>query len=172
MRKWLRLASVAGAVLALDACSKTAVQRNFHLYEQRELIGEYVRLTYIHNPGAAFGISVGPYSSLVFAVLSIVALAALVAMYAATPPQDRLRLHAIALIAGGALGNLWNRLVSRAGVLDWIDVGIGNTRWPVFNFADIAVTTGAIILALSLWREEEAASRGDPTGAAAERRSK
>lgn len=172
MKKWIHLAALAGGALALDACSKTAVQRSFHLYEQRELIGEYVRLTYIHNPGAAFGISVGPYSSLIFAVLSIVALAALVGMYAVTPPQDRLRLHAIALIAGGALGNLWNRLVSRAGVVDWIDVGVGDTRWPVFNVADIAVTTGAIILALSLWREEEAAGRNDTNSATAERRSR
>ena len=172
MKKWLRLTAVAGDALMLDACSKIAVQRSFHLYEHRELIGEYVRLTYIHNPGAAFGISVGPYSSVIFALLSVVALAALVAMYAVTPPQDRLRLHAIALIAGGALGNLWNRLVSRAGVVDWIDVGIGNTRWPVFNFADIAVTTGAIILALALWREEEAASHGGENDAAPERRTK
>lgn len=154
MKKWLRLTVVSGGALLLDAWSKTAIQRTLALYEQRELIGSYVRLTYIHNPGAAFGISVGPYSSVIFSVLSMVALVALFIMYAHTPAHDRVRLHAIALIMGGALGNLSNRLVVKAGVVDWIDVGSGTLRWPVFNFADVAVTAGAVILAMSLWREE------------------
>ena len=169
MTKWLRLLMVAGSALILDACSKTAIEQNFHLYEQREVIGDYVRLTYMHNPGAAFGISVGPHSSVIFGVLSVIALAALMAMYATTPVRDGARLYAIGLIVGGALGNLWNRIVSRAGVVDWIDVGVGATRWPVFNLADIAVTTGAVVLAFSLWREETAAA-GARNGDSTERR--
>ena len=169
MKKWIRLSVIAGSAFLLDACSKTAVERSFHLYEQRELIGDYVRLTFIYNPGAAFGISVGPYSSLIFAVVSVIALVALLAMYAATPGNERMRLYGIALIVGGALGNLWNRLTSGAGVVDWIDVGIGSVRWPVFNFADIGVTTGAVILALSLWREDAAEGR-DGSSPASERR--
>ena len=156
MNKWLRLTVIAGGALLLDAGSKTAIRRSFALNEQHELIGSYVRLTYIHNPGAAFGISLGSYSSVIFAALSIVALVALFSMYATTPAHDRVRFHGIALIMGGALGNLFNRLVVRAGVVDWIDVGIGTLRWPIFNFADIAVTAGAIILAMSLWQEEDA----------------
>ena len=153
MRKWLLLLLIAGGATLLDACSKSAVQQNLELYEQRDVIGDYVRLTYLHNPGAAFGVTVGPHSSLIFAALSAIALAALVVMYARTPADERIRLYAIALIAGGALGNLWNRLISSAGVVDWIDVGIGGTRWPVFNIADMGVTVGAILLAASLWSE-------------------
>lgn len=67
---------------------------------------------------------------------------------------------ALSAILGGALGNLANRALIEQGVVDWIDVGVGTLRWPVFNLADIAITTGAVLLALSLWREESP----DPEG--------
>ena len=142
-------------VLVLDVSTKLLVQRHFFLYQQMELIGEYVRLTYIYNPGAAFGIHLGEHSRIIFLVLSLVALGALLGMYWFTPVADRVRLTAIALICGGAVGNLIDRVRSESGVVDFIDVGIGTIRWPVFNVADVAVTTGAIILALSLWKEEQ-----------------
>lgn len=148
------LFAIVGSVLALDLVTKLMIQRSFRLYEQVEVIGEYVRLTYIYNPGAAFGIHVGEYSRLVFLVLSLGALIALAAMYWTTPLQDRVRLFAIALICGGALGNLVDRVRSPRGVVDFLDVGVGAVRWPVFNVADMAVTIGAILLALSLWGEE------------------
>jgi signal peptidase II len=152
-------ASVLGGVLLLDIATKMFIQRTFHLYQQVDVIGEYVRLTYIHNPGAAFGIELGAYSRFIFLFLSVLALAALAGMYWVTPAKDRIRLASIALICGGALGNLLDRIRSEAGVVDFLDVGFGNLRWPVFNIADIAVTTGAVFLALSLWKEEQQAER-------------
>ena len=150
---------VLGGVLLLDITTKLFVQRTFHLYQQVDLIGEYLRLTYIHNPGAAFGIELGPYSRFIFLFLSAMALAALAGMYWVTPAKDKIRLVSIALICGGALGNLLDRLRLSQGVVDFLDVGFGDLRWPVFNVADIAVTTGAVFLALSLWREEQQADR-------------
>jgi signal peptidase II len=146
---------VVTGILVFDISTKLLIQRHFYLYQQVDVIGEYLRLTYIYNPGAAFGISVGPYSRQIFLGLSVVALGALVGMYWYTPTADRVRLVAISLICGGALGNLFDRVRSEAGVVDFLDVGVGDIRWPVFNIADIAVTTGAIILALSLWNEEQ-----------------
>ena len=148
-------AGVLTTVVALDQITKLMVQQSFRLYQQVEVIGDYVRLTYIHNPGAAFGIHLGAYSRPIFLVLSLVALAALAGMYWVTPVRDRVRLAAISLICGGAVGNLIDRVRSEQGVVDFLDVGIGDLRWPVFNIADIAVTTGAIFLALSLWQEEQ-----------------
>jgi signal peptidase II len=87
--------------------------------------------------------------------LSLIALAALASMYWVTPARDRVRLTAISLICAGAIGNLVDRVRSTSGVVDFLDVGIDDLRWPVFNVADIAVTSGAILLALSLWREEQ-----------------
>jgi signal peptidase II len=155
------LALIMSFVIALDVLTKALIQRTFHVYEQVDLLGSYLRLTYIHNAGAAFGIQLGPYSREIFLALSLVALVALVAMYWVTPAADRLRLISIALICGGAIGNLLDRIRSAQGVVDFLDVGIGSMRWPVFNIADLAVTTGAVLLALSLWREERGESGGD-----------
>lgn len=141
-------------VVVVDFITKLLILRTFRPYQQVDVIGDYVRLTFIENPGAAFGIHLGPHSRLIFLALSVVALAALGALYWATPAADRIRLLAIALICGGALGNLVDRVRSHRGVVDFLDIGIGTLRWPIFNVADIAVTTGAILLALSLWNEE------------------
>jgi signal peptidase II len=150
-------AGVLFGVVAIDLATKKLIEATFHLYQQVNVIGDYLRLTYIHNPGAAFGIQFGPpgYSRFIFLGLSVIALIALAGMYWVTPQKDRVRLSAIALICAGAIGNLLDRVRSSAGVVDFLDVGIGDLRWPVFNVADIAVTTGAVFLALSLWREEQ-----------------
>jgi signal peptidase II len=148
-------AAIFGTVVTLDVVTKLIIQRTFTQYDQMDVVGDYIRLTYIHNPGAAFGIHLGDYSRIIFLVLSLVALAALAGMYWTTPARDRVRLSAIALICAGAIGNLIDRVRSARGVVDFLDVGIGDLRWPVFNVADIAVTTGAIFLALSLWQEEQ-----------------
>src|SRR4051812_50064542 len=71
-----------------------------------------------------------------------------------SPVGDRFRQLALGLVAGGAIGNLIDRVRSGRGVVDFLDVGVGALRWPTFNVADIAVSCGAIALAISLWREE------------------
>jgi signal peptidase II len=152
--------AVLAAIIALDVATKLLVQKHLHLYQQIDIVGEYLRLTYIYNPGAAFGIHLGENSREIFLVLSMLALAALVGMYWYTPASDRTRLIAISLICGGAIGNLIDRIRSESGVVDFIDLGVNNIRWPVFNIADMAVTAGAIILALSLWKEEQRVEAG------------
>ena len=143
-------------VLILDMLTKHVIQRTFTLHQQVDVFGDYVRLTYVHNPGAAFGFWLGPYSRGIFVALALIALAVLAAMIASTPSRAQGRLIAIALIAAGAVGNMVDRLRSAHGVVDFVDVGIGSLRWPVFNVADMAVTAGAILLAVTLWREDEA----------------
>lgn len=151
-------------VVLLDMLSKFLVQQHMRLYQQIDVIGDYFRLTYIHNPGAAFGIHLGEHSRSIFLILSLVALVALAAMYWSTPARDKVRLAAISLICAGAVGNLVDRVRSEQGVVDFLDVGIGDLRWPVFNVADIAVTTGAIFLALSLWQEDQYPEEDRRTG--------
>ncbi len=155
------LAIIVAAIVVVDFFTKLIVLSSMREYEQIDVIGGYVRLTFIENTGAAFGIHIGGYDRLVFLVLSILALAALAAMFWATPVRERARLVAIAAICGGAIGNLLDRVRSARGVVDFLDIGIGNLRWPIFNVADIAVTTGAVLLALSLWGEER---RHEPHG--------
>lgn len=148
-------AALVGCIVALDAVTKYIVQQTLVLYHPVPVLGDFFRLTYIYNPGAAFGLHLGSYSRYIFLVLTIVAIVVLFFWYRSTPPDDRLRLIAIASVTGGAIGNLIDRIRSHRGVVDFLDVGLGAVRWPVFNVADIAVTTGAILLAISLWKEEQ-----------------
>lgn len=148
-------AGTAGVILAFDLFTKFLVQKTLHLYDSVSVFGDFFRLTYIHNPGAAFGLHLGPYSRFIFLGLALVALVVLVAMYRHTPMQDRFRLYAIGSIAGGALGNVVDRVRSAEGVIDFLDFGIGSLRWPVFNIADTAVTIGAVLLLASLWAEDQ-----------------
>jgi signal peptidase II len=150
----------AGFVLVLDLFSKYVVQQSMHLYESIPIVGDFFRLTYIHNPGAAFGLHLGPYSRFIFLGLAFVALGVLIVMYRHTISQDKLRLLAIGAIAGGALGNVVDRIRSADGVVDFLDFGVGNLRWPVFNIADTAVTIGAVLLLFSLWAEDQRRDHG------------
>ena len=85
-------------------------------------------------------------------------------LYRETRDRDNLRTFALALLCGGAVGNALDRLRSADGVVDFIDVGVGASRWPTFNVADVAVTLGAALLAWALWGEadDEAAAPGAP----------
>ena len=151
---WSALAIVALA----DVVTKYAAHtRLFPAGMPRDLLGNTVRLTLIYNPGAAFGLHVGPYSRWVFLALTVVALIVLAQLYRDTSPRDGLRALALGLVTGGAVGNLINRLWSKPGVVDFIDVGVGDRRWPTFNVADIGVSIGALLLAWTLWSEERRA---------------
>jgi signal peptidase II len=117
-------------------------------------IGDVLQFRLVHNQGAAFGLELGIWQRWIFVVIAIVAVGWLYRASQQAAPGDRLRLFAVAFVAGGAAGNLVDRLLSSRGVVDFIDIGAGSLRWPTFNVADIAVTCGAVALALSLWRED------------------
>lgn len=160
-RKTCWSGSVLVAVLAVDLFTKWLIQQAFRPHESVPIWGDFFRLTYIFNPGAAFGFHVGPHSRVIFLVLSLVALGVLVLMFRNTPADRTHRLIAIGAIAGGALGNIVDRIRSSAGVVDFLDFGIGDLRWPVFNVADIAVSLGAILLFLSFWSEDRRAREAE-----------
>lgn len=141
------------AVAGGDLLTKYLVQGRLDLHDRIPVAGDYVRLTLIYNPGAAFGMSLGSYSRPVFTVLAVAALVLLAVLLVRTPASERLRLFSLAVIMGGALGNVLNRLWIASGVVDWIDVGIGALRWPAFNLADAGITLGAVALAFSFWGE-------------------
>ncbi|MHB1311081.1 MAG: signal peptidase II [Gemmatimonadaceae bacterium] len=146
---------VSAGVLLVDAFTKIiAVDRLLPAYLPRPLWGDWARLTLVYNPGAAFGLHFGPQSRWIFIALTVVALVVLGRLYLETPLFDRLRTLALALVTGGAVGNLLDRLKSGRGVVDFLDLGVGQWRWPTFNVADIAVSTGAVLLAVVLWRDD------------------
>jgi len=119
------------------------------------VFGDWLRFALVYNPGAAFGLHLGAYSRWLFMGLTVVALAVLWRLLRQTAEGDLRRVLAVALVAAGAVGNVIDRIRSELGVVDFIDMGVGLHRWPTFNVADIAVSSGAFLLAIVLWREEQ-----------------
>ncbi len=158
-----RALPVVVAVVLADVVTKALAVR--YLVPQRvphDVVGEWLRLTLVYNPGAAFGLHVGEHSRWVFIVLTVLALGVLASLYRATRAGEGARTVALALVAAGAIGNLVDRLRSDLGVVDFLDVGVGAARWPTFNVADMAVSGGAMLLAWVLWREDQAADAAAP----------
>ena len=139
-----------------DFVTKRVAEARLTAHVPTDIVGGWVRFTLTYNTGAAMNISLGNASRVVFTVLALVMLAVLFGMYRRTPVNETVQPLALALIAGGALGNLIDRLRSVRGVVDFIDVGIGNARFWTFNVADSGVTCGAILLMLVLWSKPAA----------------
>ena len=153
------------ALLLADCATKRAVETTLSpSAPPQPFIGDVVRLRLAYNTGAATGISFGAHSREIIAILALVVLALLVRLYRATPERDWKLGGACALLIAGAMGNLWDRLRSAQGVVDFIDVGVGATRFWTFNVADIGVTLGATLMAVLLARDE--AAGGADTSAA------
>jgi signal peptidase II len=142
-------------IVALDVVTKLLAVANLSpQHIPHEVIGNHLRLTLVYNPGAAFGLHLGGYSRWIFMALTVGALIVLGRLYQATRQGDLARTLALALVCGGAVGNLIDRVRSPLGVVDFIDVGLRDMRWPTFNVADMAVSIGAFLLAWVLWGEE------------------
>ena len=130
------------------------------------VLGDFLQLRLVYNEGAAFGLHLGENSRWIFFGLAIIALFVLASLVRSTRPGDRFRLLSLALVCGGAVGNLVDRIRSAQGVVDFVDIGVGAWRWPTFNVADSAITVGAIALGISLWQEGRAQQRSKEARAA------
>ena len=120
-----------------------------------ELFGGWVPLTLAYNRGAAFGLSIGNDPRWFFIPVTVLALGLLAGLLLKTDDQDRFRIFALALVSTGALGNLIDRVRWDRGVVDFIGpIDLGFMDWPIFNVADMAISCGAVALAISFWMEE------------------
>lgn len=153
---WRALLGAAGAVVALDQVTK-AIARDAIASGERVEFLPFLDFVHVMNRGVAFGM-LGDESRGLVVAITVVALAAVGVWFALDPLRPWAWL-AIGLLAGGALGNLVDRLRLDA-VTDFIDL----PAWPSFNLADVAITAGAALLVLSaLSADDEAA---DPEGRA------
>jgi signal peptidase II len=148
--------STATSIVVADVITKVLAESLLARRIPVHVLGDVVQLRLVYNQCAAFGMCLGEYSRWIFFVLAIVALVVLASMVRSTRSGDHVRIVALALVCAGALGNVIDRVRSSLGVVDFVDVGIGATRWPTFNVADSAITVGAIALATSLWLEGRA----------------
>ena len=143
---------IAGAIVALDQATKALVRSRFELHDSLEIIPGLFNLTRVHNYGAAFGLMNAadfPFKTVVLSIVATVALLALT-VYASTLPVEQLLARVgLALIVGGAAGNLIDRL-SAGYVVDFVDVYWRNWHFWAFNVADAAITVGVAFMILDL----------------------
>lgn len=145
-------------VIVLDQLTKLWVVSSFTLYESYPVIPGFFSLTYLTNTGAAFGILAGHptwWRQAFFVGVALVALVVIGFMYRSMRSESGWYTASLALIAGGAVGNLIDR-VRLGSVVDFLDVYIGTHHWPAFNVADSAITVGVtIFLVMSIFFGEK-----------------
>ncbi|MBI4696284.1 MAG: lipoprotein signal peptidase [Gammaproteobacteria bacterium] len=152
--------ALAAFVIAADQASKLAVTRNLSYGEPVPLLPS-LNFTLMHNTGAAFSMlgNAAGWQRWLFAGLAVLASVFIIASFQRIEPTQRWLRTALALVLGGALGNLWDRL--RFGyVVDFIDFYVGTWHFAAFNIADSAITVGAIMLIVhSLFLDDGASSQ-------------
>jgi signal peptidase II len=164
MRKYHLL--IAVIILVLDRLAKLAIERTIALHDSISIIPGFFKITHVENTGAAFGLFADSPSEWKIAVLILFSLIALLIVCALLWKNS----HAmsttgvgLAMILGGALGNLWDRLVS-GHVVDFLLFYVGQYQWPAFNVADSAIVVGAGLLVYEILFEK--ADRREPVKAA------
>jgi signal peptidase II len=150
MRKYHFL--IALLVIALDRTTKWTISHTLSLHDGIQVVPGFFRIIHTENPGAAFGIfadSPSPWKVgllILFSVIALVIVSALLWKNSHTLSTTGVGL---ALILGGAIGNLWDRLVNRY-VVDFLLFYIGRYQWPAFNVADSAIVVGAGLLVFEI----------------------
>jgi signal peptidase II len=151
-RAWVLAGGLCALVVGADQAAKAVVEASLTTGEKVEVLGP-VGLTLSHNRGIAFGLAGGAGAPLI--LIALAALGAIGYLFAREPTRPGMWVAA-GLLAGGAIGNLLDRIASDA-VTDYIDVG----AWPAFNLADVAITCGVLLLVVLSTREAEREAADD-----------
>ncbi|MBN2556080.1 MAG: signal peptidase II [Anaerolineales bacterium] len=157
-RSYLLLIGIAGLVIALDQWTKAIVRSNLAVGETwmpLESLASFVRVVHWHNTGAAFGIF--PGASIIFTIIAFAVAVGIILFYPTIAGEGLVMRISVALMLGGALGNLVSRLLV-GSVTDFISVG----SFPVFNVADSCITVGTGILIAAMWVEERQHPKKEP----------
>jgi signal peptidase II len=153
-KKYLLIGVAAGLILLLDQITKYYIASSMLLHESIPVIKGLFSITYVRNPGAAFGFLSGAsplFRSIFFAAVTVLAIFLVLHYIWKSKAEEPLLSLALSLILAGAVGNLIDR-VRLGEVIDFLDVYIGSCHWPAFNVADSAISIGAVILFIELVR--------------------
>jgi len=153
-KKYLILLATVTAVVLLDFITKAYIDSNMSLHESVVVIGGFLNIMYVRNPGAAFSFlaSASPgFRSVFFLTVTVTAIVLVLYYIAKSKTEEPLMIFALSLIMSGALGNFIDR-VRLGEVIDFIDVHLGAYHWPAFNVADSAITVGAFIMLFVLFK--------------------
>jgi signal peptidase II len=150
--KYIRLAVFGGCVVIVDQITKLLILRHLAFNQNIKVIAGFFDIVHINNPGGAFGLlaSLSPqWRAIIFLFISSVAVGLIFYFYVKTPQSHPWLAAGFALIFGGAIGNLIDRL--RFGfVIDFLDFYISKYHWPAFNIADSAITVGLAIFLIHI----------------------
>ena len=142
-------------IMVLDLITKQWALDALSGGRRLELLGGFLPLTLAFNRGAAFGIRIGEDSRWFFVPITVIALVLLGTLLVQARREDYLRSVSLSLVVAGAVGNLYDRVRWSRGVVDFLGpIDLGFANFPIFNVADIAITCGAVMLAISFWLEE------------------
>jgi signal peptidase II len=146
MRKYHFL--IAAGVVLVDRMSKWLVAQSITLHDSLPVLPGFFRLTHVENRGAAFGLfsdSPSEWKVAALILFSLIALVVVSALLWKNSHSMTVTGFGLALILGGALGNLWDRLLD-GHVVDFLDFSVAGYHWPAFNVADSAIVVGALLL--------------------------
>lgn len=153
---------LATVIAGGDFLTKRVAENSLSYGQPHEVIGNFLRFTLGYNTGIAFGIPFGIGARPLLIAFTLAAIAGIIWIFRSTSSAQRLQLAALSLILGGAVGNLLDRFRSSRGVVDFIDIGIGDRRFWTFNIADSAITIGAILIVIASFTEEREQRSPDP----------
>ncbi len=157
------LYGVAAAVLAVDRLTKWLIETRMGAFDTVRVIPGFFDIVHSTNRGVAFGMfndSTSPWRTALLTAFSLAAVVLISAMLWKANSMDRLTRWALALVLGGAAGNVYDRIVF-GRVTDFLDFYVGDTHWPAFNVADSAIVVGCCLLALDLLKPKAARARHD-----------
>jgi signal peptidase II len=143
-------------ILIFDRWTKSLIHEQFDVNQSVPVIDGLFNITYVRNTGVAFGIfsSISSPAKAILLSIFTAAAAVAVAVYSVrSSEKNRLLQVSLSLILGGALGNLYDRL-TYGYVIDFVEIFIGSYSWPAFNVADSAISTGVVLLAVEIFRNE------------------
>lgn len=155
-KKLLYLISICTFILIADQVTKIYVHSNFSLHESIPVVEGFFNLTYVRNPGAAFGMlrdAPDVFRRAFFLSITPVALFVLLYFLVTVRKEDNIQIGAIALIFAGAIGNYIDR-VRFQYVIDFLDFYIGRAHYPAFNVADISIVCGVFLWFYCIFKED------------------
>lgn len=163
-RKYWILLIFCFGILLLDQWTKYVIVQKLGLYQRVEVIQGFFNIIHVRNTGGAFGIfggEKGGIGSILFVVVSVVAIGAIIFLFAKTRENEKTLSLSFSLILSGALGNLIDRL-HYGEVVDFLDFYVSSYHWPAFNVADSAICIGIGLMALEVLKRDRKGLKKSP----------
>ena len=147
-----RLTLFSLIIVLIDQIIKLIVTNSMNIYESIQVINNFLNITYVRNIGAAFSLLSG--NIFLLSSVSIIALILIYIFLLKDKKLSKIQIYLYSLLIGGIIGNLIDRIFRRY-VVDYIDLNIFGYNFPVFNFADICIVLGVLLLLVAVIKKED-----------------